>query len=409
MALFFVVIMSFLATSISYDTLIEYNVSAQSVNRLRSYYAAKSGVELSLLRILIYRKALAMLGDKIKGNESMLDPIWAFPFAWPPSKFLPEGLNAVDASIITKLETESLMNAEFITNISDEAGKIDINDLGSTSESIQKATRQQILKIFNIELENNDKFNEEYANFDFEQLVNNIQDWVDEDKTSANGGDEKSAYPDFRSQYELSNLDFMPPNQSFKTIDELHMVANMTDELFDLLKSRVTIYGVKGININTADSDVLKSLDSRITNEVAGSIIERIENKEKGGPFKNEEDFLAFLESEGNIDTSEFNKDGIPLLFGFEHSFVINSEGVFAGASRTITAITFDLEYLKERFVSILEKEEEEENQSDDDSSNNNNTNNSNTNNNTNSTANSTEVQKKIPSGRPTIVFWEEN
>jgi len=104
MAMFFVVIMTFLATSVSYDTLIEYSVSSQSVNRLRAYYAAKSGVELSLLRVLIYQKALAVLPDELEEQKALLDPIWQFPFAWPPTAFLPEDLSKVERGLIENLE-----------------------------------------------------------------------------------------------------------------------------------------------------------------------------------------------------------------------------------------------------------------------------------------------------------------
>ena len=148
-------------------------------------------MEISLLRVLIYKKALVSLenalGDKFKGNEGLLDPIWNFPFAWPPSGFLPEGISQVDASIIQGLEKESLMKAQYVTSIEDEAGKIDINDLGSSSETIRNATKKQILKIFELELERNDDFEENHGNTEFEKLVNNIQDWVDDDDSSENG------------------------------------------------------------------------------------------------------------------------------------------------------------------------------------------------------------------------------
>ncbi len=402
MALFFVVVMTFLATSVSYDTLIEYSVSSQSVNRLRAYYAAKSGTELSLLRVLIYQKALAVLPKELEEQKSMLDPIWQFPFAWPPTAFLPEDMSKVERGLIAKLEEESIMEGQYVTTIEDEAGRIDINDLGSSSEKIREATRKQILKIFEIELENNDDFNDKYSSFEFEKLVNNIQDWVDEDKESKNGGDEKSNYQDIISNFGNSNADFLPPNQSFKSIEELHMIPEMTDEIFNMLKTRVTIYGVKGININSAEKDVLKSLDSQITDEIADKILERIANKEKGGPFKNNDDFVGFLQGE-NLSTDSFNEDGIPLLYGSEHNFVIKSTGSFAGVTKEITAITFDLESLKARYVTLLEEEDKEK------SGGGTGTGTGTGSGSTQSQTTQTKAKKKTPSGRPTIVFWREN
>lgn len=406
MAMFFVVIMTFLATSVSYDTLIEYSVSSQSVNRLRAYYAAKSGTELSLLRVLIYQKAMAALEEQTASNPEIkeqiapqLDPIWQFPFAWPPTAFLPEDISKVERGLIEKLEKESIMGAQYTTSIEDEAGRIDINDLGSSSKKIQEATKKQLLKIFEIEVENNDDFSDKYSSFDFEELVNNIQDWVDADSESANGGDEKSNYQDIISSFGNSNADFLPPNQAFKSIEELHMVPKMTDDIYNMLESRITIYGVMGININSAEKDVLMSLDSQITSEIADKVLERIASKEKGGPFKNSDDFTGFLQGE-NISTDAFNEEGIPLLFGSEHNFVIRTTGSFAGATKEITAVTFDLEALKSRYVSLLEEEDKEKSGGDNDDT---------TSGTTQGKSTQTKAKKKTPSGRPTIVFWREN
>ena len=106
------------------------------------------------------------------------------------------------------------------------------------------------------------------------------------------------------------------------------------------------------------------------------------------------------------MSTDEFNEDGIPLLFGSEHNFVIKSTGSFAGVTKEITAITFDLENLKARFVSLLEEEDREKSgggSGDDTTGNNTGTGNS------QSQTNQTNAQKKTPTGRPTIVFWREN
>jgi len=233
---------------------------------------------------------------------------------------------------------------------------------------------------------------------------------VDEDSESSNGGDEKSNYQEISSNFGNSNFDFLPPNQSFKTLEELHMIPDMTDDIYNILQSRITIYGVKGININSAEADVLKSLDNQITDDIADKILERISDKELGGPFQNSDDFLGFLQGE-NLSVDEFNEDGIPLLFGSEHNFVIRSTGSFAGVTKEITAITFDLESLKARFVTLLEEEDKENstNNGEGETNNNDTTNNNDSTGNSQSNTNQTKAKKKTPEGRPTIVFWREN
>ena len=51
-AIFSLALMILVAMEVSYETNVEYVVASQKVNRLKAYYAAKAGVELSLLRVL---------------------------------------------------------------------------------------------------------------------------------------------------------------------------------------------------------------------------------------------------------------------------------------------------------------------------------------------------------------------
>ncbi len=428
MSLFFVVIMTFLATSISYDTLIEYNVSARSIHKVRAYYAAKSGLEIALLRILIFQKVIALIPDdadipdiarpQVEAIKQKIDLIWQFPFAWPISSFIPEDLGNIEKGEVKAIEEESIFEGSYQITIQDEGGKIDINDLGSGSKKIREATTKQLLKIFEIEMENNTEFADKYGSTDFNELVNNIKDWVDDDKISDLGGDEKSNFDEVLDQFEDSNTDEFPPNQAFRTIEELYMIPGMNNEFFNMLKSRVTIYGIKGININTAEKDVIKSLDSQITDELVDAIQERINDPEQGGPFQNDDDFEGFLENPPKgqgINIEDFNEEGIPLLFGNEHNFVVKSIGTYGGISREITAVTFDLDNIKERYIKLLEEDDEEEKNEDEDDNDTGNNNDqnpndpNNSNNNNDQNKNTTKAKKKTPKGRPTIVFMTEN
>ncbi len=47
-ALFALTLMIFIATEVSYDTSVEYIVASQQVQRIKAYYAAKAGLEMSL-------------------------------------------------------------------------------------------------------------------------------------------------------------------------------------------------------------------------------------------------------------------------------------------------------------------------------------------------------------------------
>lgn len=350
-AIFAIMLMIFIATEVSYDTSVEFIVARQQVNRLKAYYAARAGIEISLLRILIFKKAAATLGDAAGDKASeflpMLDPLWQMPFAWPP--VLPDNIDGVDKSNIEELVKNSTLDSQYLATIESEGGKIDINDLGSASKQMKENTKQQLIKIFAQENENNEEFRQKYRDTKFEELVNNMIDWIDEDQVSLNGGDEREKYGDPRS-------DFRPPNAPFKTLKELNMVADMNEDFYKLLINRVTLFGTKGVNVNYAPKEVIASLDPAIKDDVLDKILKRRSDPNEGGPFKNEEDFFKFVGGLG-VNAQNIQKAGIPLLFGAEYNFRIKSTGSFGNVTREITAITFDYENMQERYLGILDKE----------------------------------------------------
>lgn len=346
MAIFTVTVLMVIATEVMYETNVELIVSSQAVNQLKAHYAAKAGVEISLLRIQIYRKAAALAGDAIPA--STLDPIWQMPFTWPP--MIPDSTSAVDKGEIKKLVKESKMQGTYATFIDSEGGKIDVNDLDSPSKVVQESTRQQILEIFTGEVESNDDFANRHRGEDFGKLIDAMTDWIDADKTvkGQGGGDEASAYPNRAN-------DNIPPNAPFKTLEELHMVAGMTDEYYNLIAPRLTVFGTKGINVNYAKKDVLMSLSPQITPERAEKIIEDRGKKERG-PFKDEQDFVGYLNTLGVAGNPFREKDvlKVPLLFDPEFNFKIRSIGQAGRVQKEITAIVYDTDRVTSRLKDFL-------------------------------------------------------
>ncbi len=401
-ALFAMVFMIFIATQVSYETQVEYLVASQGVNRLKAYYAAKSGVELSLFRILLYKKALASFSQQIKDNPAMgnlLNQIWQFPFSWPP--VLPNEASSIDKDDIQAAVKESFMDAQYLTTIQGEGGKIDVNALGSRVQPLADVTQTQILRIFQVELQNNEAFKEKYQNEDFNALVNNIRDWVDEDTNGRNRGDESGLYEQPRDEKVT-----LPPNRSFRTLEELHMVAGMTDEFYNLLAPRLTVFGTRGINPNTAPEEVLKSLDPQITSDNVGKIIERRSNPEKGGPFRNDDDFYGFLDTLP-MNTDDLERLKIPFYYDAEYNFRIISTGKYANVHREITVITYDLENLSQRYAQILkedaaqksgnqqQEEQQEQPQGQGQGE--------------NGQQQDQGIKFKAPKGRPNVVYWGES
>jgi general secretion pathway protein K len=105
--LFAIMILTFLAIEIGYNTQVELSVGVSQVDRLRAYYLAKSGIQISLLRINLYRTAMQRFGDKLGAQKHSLDVIWQFPFAWPP--MIPEEGSSFDKATLAATVKESFI------------------------------------------------------------------------------------------------------------------------------------------------------------------------------------------------------------------------------------------------------------------------------------------------------------
>jgi hypothetical protein len=102
-----------------------------------------------------------------------------------------------DKDLINGAVEKSTFDGQFLSTIASEGGKIDINDLGSNIESLREATRKQLLTLFEAQRENDDKFRDNNYGTDFNELLNNIADWVDEGDESLNGGPEGCRIPEY--------------------------------------------------------------------------------------------------------------------------------------------------------------------------------------------------------------------
>ncbi|MGZ3796202.1 MAG: general secretion pathway protein GspK [Pseudobdellovibrionaceae bacterium] len=348
MAITCVLMISFIAMEVSYDSLVEYNVNINSLNRLKAYYAARSGIELSLLRIKTFQQAKSQFGKQLGGQTDMLDQIWRFPFAWPVP--MPEGLSASDKDSIKGSTKESFMDASYVVTIEDEGSKLDIGDLVSPSKALQDSTRRRLLDLFQNKLKNDEEFQRKYGNYRFDELINAMTDWQSKSRTGVGGGDKRQGYSDYPENY--------PPNRGFRTIQELRLVPGMNDDFYEILEPSITIYGMKAINPNQANKEVLKSLDPGINDEIANAIIKRRDTPNEGGPFKTKEEFWSFITGKG-VRLQEKAED-TPLVFDKVVNFKIKSTGEYAGVSREITVIVMDLQSAATTVKSYVDKEKKD-------------------------------------------------
>ncbi len=340
------VLLSYIAQEVSKDSTIEFVVNSQNVNRVKAYAAARSGLDLSLLRVKIYQMVQSQVGEALGEQAKSLEMIWSFPFMWPPP--LPHDLTLVDQNMIQDKVKKAKMDGSYSAAIVDEGSKIDLNDLGSPSKAIQEATLLSLKQAFENKMLADSKFDQQMKEDKYLEVINNIADWVDLNTESLNGGAEANRYDNPQ----------WPPNRWFRTIDEVRLVAGMTDRIYEYLRPLITIYGSKGINPNRASAEILLSLHPSITPVVVAEIVKRRTSESLGGEFKKAEDFWQFVNQVGaNVSNDDQKK--ILISFNPVTSFRIKSVGSFANATREIEVVVMDFNKMIDTVSESVKKEKD--------------------------------------------------
>lgn len=357
LAMISLMFMVYIATEVTRDSAVEFIVNSQELNRIKAFYAARNGMQMALLRIKIYQQAVRSSIPETYMN--VIERIgWRDPFFWPLP--IPKDLNAVDSDSYKEANAASLMDSTYAHTIEDEGSKVDINDLGSKSKVLRELARKQLLTVFEQKIANDEDFRTEYQNTRFDELINRITDWMSDSNTGADGtGDKRSAFTALGAGY--------PPNRGFRTIEELRLIPGMTDVFYDLLASRITIYGMKAINPNTASKEVLLSLDSGITEAAVDAAIDRRNDPDKGGPFKGSgeeclKNFKEFIDGrDGTRLAKEF--DQIPMICSKVFNFRIKSNGMYGSGKfalqRNITAVVLDVAMSASQIRTFVDKEKQ--------------------------------------------------
>lgn len=401
-----ITLMAWLATEISYDASVEYTVNSQNLNRVKAYYAAKSAVDLGLLRVKVYQQVSA--SPMAQQFAQYIDEIWKFKLIWP----LPIDVdsNAVDKDNFEEAKKESLFDANWDLEIIDEGSKIDLSDLVSKSKTLSEISRQQLLNILKQKYETDIEFANRNENITPEALIDNITDWQSDKISSVGGGGNKVA------KFTSLGPDF-PPNRGFRTLEEVRLVPGMTNEIFELLKPNITIYGMKALNPNTSDIKLLKSLDEGLTDEVMKEV-ETFRNDPlqagfKGDDKKCSEAFWSFVTSKGARLNPGYEK--IPMTCESLSTFKIKAIGSFGQGKNTvrkeIEVITMDLAASANRVKNFIE-DEKKQSQSAANNPNQQNPNTQNPNTTNPNNQNQQQQQNKKPQapgkGPPRIVYWIE-
>ena len=231
-----------------YGTKINLMTAGNFRDGVRATYLAKSGVAAA---------RAALKDDAIKqGLSDDLTEFWAQPLAAFP---VGEGFVSIQ--------------------VTDEAGKINLNKLGDTRSTVQDDTRRTLRRLFILlELD--------------PELVSAIQDWVDSDDTQQDQAGAEAPY------YQRLDPAYQCKNAPMDTLSELLLVRGITPEIYRTLRPFLTTVSVDGsngnglININTAELQVLQALDEDISKDFARRIRD-------GRPYERLADFYTVTNAAG--------------------------------------------------------------------------------------------------------------
>lgn len=167
--------------------------------------------------------------------------------------------NAANPTVLSKLLATPLKLDDEVGSleitISDESGKININD-------VAQSKTMEALKRLGMRLQ-----------FPGD-IWPAVADWIDSDDIQISGGAESAYYRTLRPPYSARNSKLL-------TMTELSLIKGITPEIVGKLRSNLTTFPEDAnspqskININTAPKEVLAALDDRIDDRMAEQIMER--------------------------------------------------------------------------------------------------------------------------------------
>ena len=329
LALVTITVLSVLAAELIYETQIYKRIIFNSVDRLQSYHLAKTGLKLARLQLLAAKKAkagLKKLGSAAPVSMAEVEMIWRLPLTLPPPIF-------PDASLALRTKLESLKkeldlgNATININISGESGKIPLNSLiwkpsiprrrrpppnppvpppnPDKNENPMSNTVIEILtELISQKKDTDEDFYDQYEYLDPTVLVENLTAWMNINiKTDGDNIPKESYYEEQDPPYHVKNA----PLYSFS---ELRMVKGFEDKLISFLEEYFTATLSEGININTIEEKLFKSLFPSLEEEDVEAFITRRE----ATTFTDIKDFWKFMKEEFEYtdeDKEELEKKGI--------------------------------------------------------------------------------------------------
>lgn len=328
-----------LVAEFTYVTQVNQTIAFGALDEAKAHYLAKSGLKLSLLRLKAYQQVKALVGNMggkggVPGiGKGMIEKIWNFPFFYPIPTNIP-GLSGSDKDSIDKFQKDSGLDGKFSAIIESESARFNLNFIvpgyasvtplaspsptapppfpfpGSTPtptptaqpspaptfspEEARASLATLINTILNNKFESDPDFAASYRDLRLEDLVDNIAAWADrtyERRTT-------------------SNRDKIPMKRGpFYSMTELHYLANIDDEIYNLLTPSLTVSPTGGLNVNTITEHTLKALIPLMTKEEVTEFFKYRDSEENDNYFKDADAFFNYLKGNVSVFRDQYLMD----------------------------------------------------------------------------------------------------
>ena len=327
-----VVILSLIIVELNYNTRISSAIAGNYRDETAAYYLARSSVNVALLRIGLANKAKSFEIGGFKVPSEVISMIITVPFIFPPPlELLAMTGNAENADLgvketVEKIKTDTNIASVgyFDHNISSMDTALNINAITLSENSIS-AFKEQMKSYYSAKVLKDESFAHRWPIEKYDRLLNNIIDWIDTDTSSRNGGDEDTVYQRKDPPYRARDY-FIP------TINELHMVDEMDDEMFDFISPMLSIFSSGAINMNKVTAAMWKSIDDRLSDDEIKALLEKIQLE---GPFTTEQELRTWIGKNTRIPAADFNPLKIPFAFE-DDNFRIEATGHSGRVSKKI-------------------------------------------------------------------------
>jgi general secretion pathway protein K len=355
MALSCIMIVSILVLELTFSYQISRSLAHNDYDSLRAEYLAKSGLNISLLKLKIHKTVLEVLKDK----PEITNLIISMPITYPieAASITTENEEYIENESQDENDEENPFEGRLVATTQGVSG-INLNwqldDIWLSKENPEEGLaiyqknvenfKEEMMKSFENKLEESrygaEIFYRKYRDLNFEEVLNNIIDWIDKDKEAINGGFEDDYYQRQEPPYRAKNgyLD---------TFSELHLIQGMTDDLYKLFENKYSVLSENKVLLSDLVNmtNMMKWLSSPSLHDEE---IEEIRNEfslPESTWSSNVKLFEQHIRDTYSVDFNESLENGkktnfVKLSAGDDiNRYLIKSVGVFKKFTKTIEAV----------------------------------------------------------------------